>query len=415
LAPPHYRGLANSTGRTHKGTRVFKTLKHNVPIDDVRRTAKGHLRNRGNDDWSVGASKRQAPPAQGAEGCFPMNQNTEVEPAVELRRVPLAAIKIDPAIQQRVAGTSQEVVDDYACAMRDGDAFPPPIVFSDDGVNYCLVDGYHRFDAYRLAHPEVQKIECEVHTGDHDDALIWACGANTRHCLRRTGLDKLKAVITLLRIDRCSDWSDRRVAEHCGVSHPFVAKVRREHVEKLPDTGRKDEDQARRAPAASDGRPAIPEDRRRTVKRGDQLYPMRTARIGRVRATLSRPKNAEAKPLLTSLAWSTATKPDRVKFVSAVGGREIVEALRSIEPGFDILGWAWKTVGQAEREQFAKRHDEEIHRLANGPGPATAVESLFDADDARSLRELKTDNDRLAIPTFLRRAKVQSHDPSGPQ
>jgi hypothetical protein len=234
-----------------------------------------------------------------------MNQTNTVEPTSKLRRIPRAAIKIDPPIQQRVAGTSQEVVDDYARAMRDGDAFPPIIVFSDDGVNYCLVDGYHRFDAYRLAHPDVQEIECEVYTGDHDDALIWACGANARHGLRRTRLDKLKAVITLLRINRCSDWSDRRVAEHCGVSHPFVAKVRREHVEKLPDTGRKDEDQARSGLAAPDvsvsESPAIPQDRRRTVMRGGKSYPMKTMRISIARATLSRPKNAEAKSLLTSL------------------------------------------------------------------------------------------------------------------
>jgi hypothetical protein len=345
-----------------------------------------------------------------------MNTITKVGPALKLHRIPLAAIKIDPAIQQRVAGTSQEVVDDYACAMRNGDVFPPPIVFSHDDVNYYLVDGYHRIEAYKLAHPDVQEIGCEVHIGDHDDALIWACGANTRHGLRRTGLDKLRAVITLLGINRCSDWSDRRVALQCGVSHPFVAKVRRKHVEKLPDTGRKDDDQARSGPAAPDvsvrESPAIPQDRRRTVMRGGKSYPMRTERIGVARATLSRPKNAEAKPLLTSLAWSMATDVDRARFVSAVGGREILEALKSIEPGFDILEWVWKTVGHAEREEFAKKHYEEIPRLAKAPAPAIAVGSLFDPDDGRSLGELKPDNDPLAIPTFLRRGKAQSRDPS---
>jgi hypothetical protein len=339
-----------------------------------------------------------------------MNTITKVGPALKLHRIPLAAIKIDPAIQQRVAGTSQEVVDDYACAMRDGDVFPPPIVFSHDDVNYYLVDGYHRIEAHKLAHPDVQEIECEVHTGDHDDALIWACGANTHHGLRRTGLDKLKAVITLLGIDRCSDWSDRRVAQQCGVTHPFVAKVRREHVEKFPDTGRKDGDQAGRAPAASgvsvNGSPAVPQDRRRTVMRGGKSYPMRTTRIGGARASSSRPKNSEAKPPLTSLAWSMATNAERVRFVSAVGGREIVEALKSIEPGFDILNWAWKAATQAERQRFAEEHHQEINSLARAPGPAIAAEPLFNPDDGRSLGELKPDNDPLAIPTLLRRAKV---------
>jgi hypothetical protein len=65
-----------------------------------------------------------------------MNTITKVESASELRRIPLEAITIDPSVQQRVAGTSQEVVEDYARAMRDGDAFPPLIVFSDEGLNY---------------------------------------------------------------------------------------------------------------------------------------------------------------------------------------------------------------------------------------------------------------------------------------
>jgi hypothetical protein len=345
-----------------------------------------------------------------------MNTIAKVGPALKLHRIPLAAIKIDPAIQQRVAGTSQEVVDDYACAMRNGDVFPPPIVFSHDDVNYYLVDGYHRIEAYKLAHPDVQEIGCEVHIGDHDDALIWACGANTRHGLRRTGLDKLRAVITLLGINRCSDWSDRRVALQCGVSHPFVAKVRRKHVEKLPDTGRKDDDQARSGPAAPDvsvrESPAIPQDRRRTVMRGGKSYPMRTARIGVTRATLSRPKNAEAKPLLTSLGWSMATKLDRVKFVSAVGGREIAEALKLIQPGFDILNWAWKAATQAERLQFAEEHHGQISALAGGSGPAAAVEPPPNPLPADMLRELRPDDDPLAIPTLLRRGKAQSRDPS---
>jgi hypothetical protein len=77
-------------------------------------------------------------------------RNNQVEPASELRRIALAAIKIDPAIQQRVAGTSHQVVEEYAQAMRDGDAFPPPIVFSTDGVTYHLADGFHRVAAHRL-------------------------------------------------------------------------------------------------------------------------------------------------------------------------------------------------------------------------------------------------------------------------
>jgi hypothetical protein len=140
-----------------------------------------------------------------------MNEITKVECASQLRYVPLAAITVDPSIQQRVDGTSKQVVEDYAEAMRTGDEFPPPIVFSTDGASYHLGDGFHRVEANRLAHPDVQEIACEVHAGDHDDALLFACGANSSHGLRRSISDKRKAVRSLLSNEKWSSLSDRLV------------------------------------------------------------------------------------------------------------------------------------------------------------------------------------------------------------
>ena len=48
----------------------------------------------------------------------------------QVRRIPLDEIEVDPAVQQRAAGTSQDVVDDYAEAMRNETAFPPVDVFT---------------------------------------------------------------------------------------------------------------------------------------------------------------------------------------------------------------------------------------------------------------------------------------------
>ena len=316
-----------------------------------------------------------------------MNENSKVEPAWELRRIPLAVITVDPSIQQRVAGTSQEVVEDYAEAMRDGDEFPVPVVFSnDDGVTGIVGDGFHRLEAYRLAHPDAQEIVCELRSGDREDAMIWACGANTRHGLRRSGLDKLKAVTTLLSIDKCSSWSDRQVARQVGLSHPFVAKVRREHLEKLRDTGphlemfpdgsqRKGGHSASALPVPYKRVPAATQDRRRTVTRRGQSYSMRIAGMGVSRTTPGRPQDAGAMPPLTSLAWSMADKQVRVKFVSAVGGHEILEVLKLISPGFDILDWAWKVAGAAERQSFAKSHLVEINSFAEAAGLKAATQA----------------------------------------
>jgi hypothetical protein len=38
----------------------------------------------------------------------------------QLQRIPLAAIIVDPALQQRAAGTSQDIVADYAEALAHG-------------------------------------------------------------------------------------------------------------------------------------------------------------------------------------------------------------------------------------------------------------------------------------------------------
>jgi hypothetical protein len=47
--------------------------------------------------------------------------NPEVE--WQVRRVPLDAIQADPTVQQRAGGTSQDLVADYAEAMRNGIEF----------------------------------------------------------------------------------------------------------------------------------------------------------------------------------------------------------------------------------------------------------------------------------------------------
>ena len=98
--------------------------------------------------------------------------NSEVE--WQIRRIPLDAIQVDPVVQQRAAGTSQDVVDDYEEAMRNGIAFPPIDVFGNDDGPFHLGDGFHRWEADRLAHPDAKDIECRVHPGDRDDALLFA-------------------------------------------------------------------------------------------------------------------------------------------------------------------------------------------------------------------------------------------------
>jgi hypothetical protein len=314
----------------------------------------------------------------------------------ETRRLPLAAVKLDPAIQQRVEGTSQTVVGEYADAMRAGDVFPPVIVFSNDGIVHHLGDGFHRFDAYRLAHPDAQTIDCEVRPGDHEDAVLFACGANASHGLRRSNADKKKAVLRLLNSEKWSQGSDREIARHCKVSPPFVAKVRSEHLKEVTDAGQKDQ-AARISPTNAS---VVARDRRRSVTRGGITFGMNTAAIGSRPAKRSLGHNVEAKPF-TSLAWSEAPEFERAKISNGIGLPGFVDAFKMNNPGFDTLNWAWAASGQAERQAFAKEHQEEINALAEARGSAIAGEPSETPTDTP--RQLCPGEDPLDIPTFLRR------------
>lgn len=136
----------------------------------------------------------------------------------------LQKIIIDAGTQSR-AKIDENVVADYADRMKDGDQFPPVIVFT-DGKSSWLADGFHRFFAAKRC--GAPGINCEVRDGSLRDAILFSFGANTSHGLRRTAADKRKAVIAMLEDIEWQDWADREIARHCGVSHPMVASIRKE-------------------------------------------------------------------------------------------------------------------------------------------------------------------------------------------
>ena len=136
----------------------------------------------------------------------------------------LQKIIIDAGTQSR-AKIDENVVAEYADRMKDGDQFPPVVVFT-DGQSHWLADGFHRFfAAKRCAAPG---IGCDVREGTLRDAILFSFSANTSHGLRRTSADKRKAVIAMLQDIEWQDWADREIARHCGVSHPMVASIRKD-------------------------------------------------------------------------------------------------------------------------------------------------------------------------------------------
>jgi len=73
----------------------------------------------------------------------------------------------------------------------------PPITVFFDRTDHWLADGFHRFFGPQKVGRE--SILAEIHNGTRRDAILYACGANNEHGLRRTNADKRKAITLLLQ------------------------------------------------------------------------------------------------------------------------------------------------------------------------------------------------------------------------
>ena len=133
-------------------------------------------------------------------------------------------IRIDGDTQPRT-DINTELVTEYAAAMKAGAKFPAVIVFH-DGDDYWLVDGFHRWHAAKEA--KLKKIDCDIREGTLEEARWFSYQVNADHGLRRTNADKNKAVKAALLHPKAAQMSDGQIAEHVGVDHKTVAKVRKE-------------------------------------------------------------------------------------------------------------------------------------------------------------------------------------------
>lgn len=144
----------------------------------------------------------------------------------------LSQLTLDPSLQMRKQ-LNQDVVDEYAKAMLDGDKFPPIIVFN-DGENNYVAEGFTRCAAAKQSGLEL--IDADVQMGTYDDAFDYAfTKANHANGQRYTPEDKRFAIGKALEFDRYAKKSDRELARIYKVSHTFVSKIRK--VEgKQPET-----------------------------------------------------------------------------------------------------------------------------------------------------------------------------------
>lgn len=134
----------------------------------------------------------------------------------------LSAIRLDGGTQPRFE-LNQDVIEEYAEAMKAGAIFPPVTVFY-DGTFYWLADGFHRFEAAKKT--GALSITADLKQGTQREAILHSAGVNASHGLRRTSTDKRRAVETLLHDPEWRNWSDSAIAKTCQVDNKTVARIR---------------------------------------------------------------------------------------------------------------------------------------------------------------------------------------------
>jgi hypothetical protein len=201
---------------------------------------------------------------------------------------------------------SESLADRYAEAMKDGEVFPPVVVFK-NGTSYYLADGFHRVGA-------VKKLGKDAINGEpaQRSAILYAVGANEQHGHNRTNDDKRHAVEMLLRDPEWSKWTDREIARQCRVSHPFVSTQRSKLINR-GSTKRKRKDKHGN----------VSEIETKNIGKRKPLTAEQKKVAKQVRES-SKPKEPEwtasdehGYQMMRS-AWSKATQPARGKFLSEV-------------------------------------------------------------------------------------------------
>lgn len=123
-----------------------------------------------------------------------------------MNSLPLSQIKFDPDCQSRVR-LDEDTVVEYAYRMKDGEVFPPIVVFF-DGAEYWLSDGFHRYAARKgvvreRGEEDGADILCDIRQGSRLDAVRYALSANAQHGKRRESGDYAKGYAIAVRCGLC--------------------------------------------------------------------------------------------------------------------------------------------------------------------------------------------------------------------
>ena len=143
-----------------------------------------------------------------------------------MKKINLDEIRIDGGTQGRLV-IDQHTVYNYLEHMKEGDTFPNMLTVF-DGSTHWLVDGFHRYHAYKLL--GIKEVEIDYKPGTLEEAQVISFGVNAKHGKPRTNEDKRRVVESALAHPMTQDKSNYEIAKICLVSQPFVASVRNPEV-----------------------------------------------------------------------------------------------------------------------------------------------------------------------------------------
>lgn len=139
-----------------------------------------------------------------------------------MQMLAISDIRTDGGTQPR-AEISDEIVAEYAEAMRQGAEFPPVAVFH-DGSDYWLGDGFHRVRAATAAGSS--RIAADIRQGTQRDARWHSFGANKAHGVRRSRGDARRAIEAILSDAEWERVPQAQIAAHVGVTASYVSQVK---------------------------------------------------------------------------------------------------------------------------------------------------------------------------------------------
>lgn len=155
-----------------------------------------------------------------------MAKNQFSNDSQNLEVIKIASITLDHEIQPRCQ-IYDDVVTKYAAAMRQGEEFPPVIVYN-NGATFWLADGFHRLRAKEVIGD--LDILADVWQGNHQDALLHAVGANLESKLKLTEADLDKNIYKLIGHPEWKLWSDKEIADLCGTNEKHIHQLREQRI-----------------------------------------------------------------------------------------------------------------------------------------------------------------------------------------